>query len=69
MSEIKPPIADVVKFRGKDYKPNPNVDIEKVREDLLSLANDIDKIASYTKWPGWCDCQANSMRDFAKDLK
>jgi hypothetical protein len=67
VKEIKPPSAEIYKLRGVD-RSAPR-DIEEVRNNLLKLANDIDRIADKTRWPGWCKCQADSMRDFANNLK
>ena len=43
-------------------------DVSAVRDDLLKLANDIDKIADKTRWPEWSRCQARSMREYANDI-
>lgn len=67
MREIKPPKASVHVLQGKERNLEP--DIQAVCDDLLKLANDIERIAYKTKWPQWSIDQANSMREYCKQLK
>ena len=66
VKEIKPPSAEIFVLKGTDRTVAR--DVSAVRDDLLKLANDIDKIADKTRWPEWSRCQARSMREYANDI-
>ena len=65
--EIHPDKAEVFKLGFKKRLADP--DIESVRESLVKLANDIDRIADKTRWPEWSRNQAEAMREYANQIK
>jgi len=68
MSEIEPPSAEIVSMAfPKNLRHKPE-DIKQIYLELISLSHRLEASKHLTLWPEWTQCQANSMRDFARDL-
>jgi hypothetical protein len=67
--EIKRPSAKIFKFGKKNKFSSDNFDdLNKLRFDLVSLANRIEKLKDQTPWPNWSQNQADSLKEFASQL-